>query len=259
MSPNAPEFVPTGDDLVYNRMMQADSYAQGQMDVQPPYPGGRPPATPHSDRSLVQPMMQKPEDHLNHFAMPTLDQRAFAAVRSIEHEESMPPPPPQHAPSEPHWPLFASESTDASARVPPAPPNLPGDIAAGFSRATGFMQLEGAAAAPGISQELSVPRPPPGLEDEAANIFAGTAAPLCVEIPPVMQDMCTQTEGPACRACGASFGCAGKCPWSRNQLLGLRDAFLRTNVEPKESGALKAVRSPHGDTTSSRKKNFGGA
>jgi len=259
MSPNAPEFVPTVDDLVYNHMMQGDSYAQGQMTVLPPYPGGRPPATPHSDRSLVHPNMQKPEDHLNHFAMPTLDQRAFAAVRSIEHEENMPPPPPQHAPSERHWPLFASESTDPSTRVPPVPPNLPGDAAAGFSRATGFFasNTEGAAAAPGISPELNVARPPPGLEDEAANIFAGTPAPVCVEIPPVMQDMSTQTEGPACRACGASFGCAGKCPWSRNQLLGLRDAFLRNNVEPKDASALKAVR--HGDTTSSRKKNFGGA
>jgi len=259
MSPNAPEFVPTGNDLVYNHMMQADSYAHGQMNglVQPPYPGGRPPATPHSDRSLVQPNMQKPEDHLNHFGMPTIDQQAFAAVCSIEHEESMAPPPPQHAPSEPHWPLFASESTEPSTKVQPPLQNLPGDAAAGFAPATGFFKVNAdrAAAIPEVAPELSVSRPPPGLENEAP--LTGMATPLCFETAPVMQDMSTQTEGPACRSCGASFGCAGKCPWSRNQLLGLRDAFLRTNAEPKDAGALKAVR--HGETTSSRKKNFGGA
>jgi RNA recognition motif-containing protein len=261
MSPNAPEFVPTGDDLVYNHMMQADGYAQEHLNVplHPPYPGGRPPATPHSDRSLIQADLQKPEDHLNHFAMPTIDQRAFAAVRSMEHEESMPPlpPPPQHAPSEPHWPLFASESLEAS-RVPAAHPNLPGDAAAGFARATGFFATDNeGAATPKISPPLTVARPPPGLEDEAANIMAGAATPLCVEVAPEMQDASTQTEGPACRACGASFGCAGKCPWSRNQLLNLRQAFLRTKVEPKDASALKAVR--HGDGVSSRKKNYGGA
>jgi len=257
MSPLAPEFVPTGDELVYNHLMP-DAYGQEQSiaSMHPPYPGGRPPATPHNDRSLVQPNLQKPEDHLNHFAMPTMDQRAFAAVCSLEREESMaPPPPPQHAPSEPHWPLFASESSE-----PPktAAPNLPGDAAAGFARATGFFpaDTEGAAI-PGIPSQLTVARPPPGLEDEAANILAGAATPLCVEVAPEMQDASTQTEGPACRACGAAFGCAGKCPWSRNQLLGLRQAFLRTEVEPKEATALKAVR--HGDTTSSRKKNYGGA
>jgi len=230
MSPNAPEFVPTMDSLVYNHMMQTDGYAQEQMQL--PYPGGRRPATPHSDRSLVHTNMEKPEDHLNLFAMP-------------QHV----PPPPQHVPSEPHWPLFASESTEPSTQVLQAPPNLPGSFNADGEGAT--------AAAPAVSPELSVSRPPPGLEDEAANILSGAATNLCVEIPPVMQDMSTQTEGPACRSCGASFGCAGKCPWSRNQLLGFRDALLRTQMEPKEGSTLKAVR--YGETTSSRKKNFGGA
>jgi hypothetical protein len=266
MSPLAPEFVPTGDELVYNHMIQSDTstYGQEQLNasMHPPYPGGRPPATPHNDRSLVQPNLQKPEDHLNHFAMLTMDQRAFAAVRSIEREESMAPPPPQHAPSEPHWPLFASESSEPPRTVQTAAPNLPGDAAAGFARAKGFFPADTedftpSTATPGISPQLTVARPPPGLEDEAANILAGAATPLCVEIAPEMQDASTQTEGPACRACGASFGCAGKCPWSKNQLLGLRQAFLRTNVEPKDASALKALR--HGDTTSSRKKNYGGA
>merc|ERR1719487_1704440 len=134
MHSNAPEFVPTGDNLVYNHMMQTDRYAHGQMNAsEPPYPGGRPPATPHSDRSLVQPNLQKPQDHMNHFGMPTIDQRAFAAVRSIEHEESMAPPPPQHAPSEPHWPLFASESSEAPAQVQTSRPNLVDDTATGFA------------------------------------------------------------------------------------------------------------------------------
>merc|ERR1719387_2931361 len=185
--------------------------------------------------------------------MPIMDQRAFTPIHSIEREESMVPPPPQHAPSEPHWPLFATESLE-----PPktAAPTLPGDAAAGFARATGFFaaDTEGTAT-PGISPHLTVARPPPGLEDEAANIMAGAATPICVETQPVMQDATTQTEGPACRACGASFGCAGKCPWSRDQLLGLREAFLRTKVEPKDPGALKAVR--YSDTAAARKKAGG--
>lgn len=246
MYPSAPEFVPSVEDLMYNHMMQADRYAQEQMQMPMPmphplFPGGRPPATPHSDRSLFHPDLQKPAHVPNQFGMPTMDQ-AFAAVRSINHGESMAPPPPQHAPSEPQW-----------------SPSPTGDAPAGFASATGFFTAttESAVATPVISPKLTVARPPPGLEEEATIISVDPATSLvCVDIAPVMQDMCTQTEGPACRACGACFGCAGKCPWSRDQLLGLREAFLRTKVEPKDSNALKAVR--YGDTTAARKR-IGGA
>jgi len=250
MYPCTPDFpVPSVEDLMYNHMMQADRYAQDQMQMPMPptimhhplFPGGRRPATPHSDRSLFHPDLQKAAHVPNQFGLPTMDQHAFAAVRSINHEESMTPPPPQHAPSEPQW----SSSP-------------PGDAPAGFASATGFFTAttESAVATPTISPKLTVARPPPGLEDEATNISVDPSTLVCVEIAPEMQDMCTQTEGPACRACGASFGCAGKCPWSRDQLMGLREAFLKTKVEPKESNALKAVR--YSDTTASRKK-VGGA
>jgi len=250
MSANAPEFVPTGEELMYNHMMQADLHSL--------YPGGRPPATPHSDRNLAEADMQKPAHVANQFGMPPMDQRAFAGVRSIEHEENVPPPP-QHAPSEPQWPLFAAESSETLTKAVPPPPVLPGNTAAGFAPATGFFAASDAStvATPTstISPSLGVARPPPGLEDEATNNFIDPTVPVCVEVPPVMQDMSTQTEGPACRACGASFGCAGKCPWSRDQLLGLREAFLRSNVEPKDWGALKAVR--YSDTAGARKKAGG--
>merc|ERR1719379_2798135 len=95
-----------------------------------------------------------------------------------------------------------------------------------------------------ISPKLPVARPPPGLEDEAPHISADQASLACNEVQFVMKDMSTQTEGPACKACGAQFGCAGKCPWSRDQLLRFREAFLKTEVEPKARGALEAVRYP---------------
>jgi len=254
MSAHAPEFVPTGEDMLYNHMMQADRYCQEQMHMNSLYPGGRPPATPHSDRGLGNAHAEL--EKANQFGMPPMDQRAFAAVRSLEQEDNVPPPP-QHAPSEPQWPLFASESSETVTTVMPPPPVLPGDAAAGFAPATGFFAAnnDGSMRTPTISPQLGVARPPPGLEDEATNNFIDPMVPVCVEIPPVMQDMCTQTEGPACRACGASFGCAGKCPWSRDQLLGLREAFLRTKVEPKDPGALKAVR--YSDTAAARKKAGG--
>lgn len=256
MSPNAPEFVPAGEELMYNHMLQADRYAQEQMQMpmQSLCPGGRPPATPHSDRRLIEAELQKPTHVTSQFAMPPLDHRAFAAVRSMESQGSMTPPPPQHVPSEPQWPIFASESSEPVAQVVPPPPVLPGDAASAFAQQTLI-------STPTISPQLGVARPPPGLEDEATGNWVETAmpvcaeVPLCVEIQPEMQDMSTQTEGPACRACGAAFGCADKCPWSRDQLLGLREAFIKTAVEPEDHGALKAVR--FGETSAARKKAGG--
>lgn len=257
MSASAPEFVPTADDLMYGHLMQADPYAQHQMPLEL-YPGGRPPATPHSDRSLAEEALNK---------------RAFSAVRSLEHKVSMVPPPPQHAPMEPQWPLFAPESSAAAVQVVPAPPaGLPGDAAAGFSIATGFGTADTesevkpapvsspSVVAPMISPKLPVARPPPGLEDEAPMCqICEDPSPLtlaCNEVQSVMKDMSTQTEGPACKACGAQFGCAGKCPWPRDQLLRFREAFLRTQVEPKASNALQAVRYP---LTPAARTKVGGA
>lgn len=244
MSPNAPEFVPTSDDLLYGHLMQVDPYAQQQMPMAL-YPGGRPPATPHSDRQLAEMNLQKP----------TLDQRAFAAVRAMDHDASMVPPPPQHEPLEPQWSPLPSESS-APPAVPvlpsPAVAGLPGDAAAGFAIARGFGVVDAER-----QHTPVVSRPPPGLEDEAANIMADKALSGHIENQPVMKHMAIQTEGPACNACGAAFGCAGKCPWSRNQLLGLREAFLRTKVDPKDSGALKAAR--HQEASITRQMQVGGA
>lgn len=253
MNANAFEFVPTAEDLMYSHLMQADHYAQQQQMPNALFPGGRPPATPHSDRSPTN--LQKPA----HMGMPSFDQLAFAAARSMDHEENMVPPPPQYvAAVEPQWPLFALPPSSLEQQSPPLVPS--GVAAAGFAPASGFVPATGFGAnvaTPVISPKVGAARPPPGLEDvEATNIFVDAAAPICVEILPEMKDMSTQTEGPACMACGAAFGCAGKCPWSRDKLLGMREAFLRTKISPKDNGALKAVR--YQDTSAARKK-VGGA
>jgi len=249
MSPNAPEFVPNASEMPYGHLMQADPYAQQQMPMAL-YPGGRPIATPHSDRNIAEIDMQKPP----------LDPRAFSAVRSMDQDASMVPPPPQHEPGEPQWPVLPLE-TSAPPAVPmlPSPPDgLPGDVAPGFAIARGFGMADAESeqtpspivATASISPATVVTRLPPGLEDQAAMMSAD-------QYQPVMKDMCIQTDGPACTACGAAFGCASKCPWSRNQLLGLREAFLRTEAEPKDSSALKAVR--HQEVSTGKHPQVGGA
>jgi len=237
MSPNAPEFVPITDDLLYSHLMLEHPYAQQQMPIAL-YPGGRPLATPNSDRNIAEIDMQKTP----------LEHRAFGVGCSMDHNASIVPPV-QHVPGEPQWPLPPLESSAPAAMpmLPSPPAGLPGDAAPGFAiaRGFGFVDAEREKSSNKMTSTISptsvVARPPPGLEDEAAVTLAEPALSTPIENQPVMRDMSIQTDGPACNACGAAFGCAGKCPWSRNQLLGLREAFLRTKVEPKESNALKTM------------------
>jgi hypothetical protein len=98
-----------------------------------------------------------------------------------------------------------------------------------------------------------VTRPPPGLSLPGPEIDGHVSAqspelramnpelPVYIEVPDVKEISC-QTDGPGCRGCGAAFGCAGECAWTRNELLGLRrmvqkDNQARTSLHAKRVGS----------------------
>jgi len=95
--------------------------------------------------------------------------------------------------------------------------------------------------------------PPPGLEAEGPMPVRVPTAPtlnpelpvyIQVPQPSEMKEMSCQTDGPACLSCGAAFGCGGNCPWTRTQLLGVREAVGQKLFQKEDTArsSLKAKR-----------------
>eukprot|EP00746_Dinoflagellata_sp_MGD_P161544 gnl/MRDRNA2_/MRDRNA2_88741_c0_seq1.p1 gnl/MRDRNA2_/MRDRNA2_88741_c0~~gnl/MRDRNA2_/MRDRNA2_88741_c0_seq1.p1 ORF type:complete len:464 (+),score=104.08 gnl/MRDRNA2_/MRDRNA2_88741_c0_seq1:106-1497(+) len=184
MSANAPEFMPDAE-LVRPRY---DSNEQAMM-----WPGGRPPATPQSDRA--------------HTLMPGATATAAAAAQmttaALEKKLS----------TSGRAPVTSIPSTGVVNRPPPGLSLPDPDIEGRVSKKSPEL--------PAMNPEL----------------------PVYIEVPDAVdvKEMSCQTEGPGCLACGAAFGCGGRCTWAKHELLGLRrmvqkDDQQRTSLHAKRVG-----------------------
>jgi hypothetical protein len=94
---------------------------------------------------------------------------------------------------------------------------------------------------------LSLPEPDMSVHFKNSAPTMNPELPVYIDVPqaPPMKEMSCQTDGPSCRSCGAAFGCGGQCHVTRNQLLGLREAFVGAKMYQKEDTtktSLKAKR-----------------
>lgn len=84
---------------------------------------------------------------------------------------------------------------------------------------------------------------PPGLPEPDCMPCRTFAPEEDVNQTPEMCDMACQTDGPACRACGAAFGCGGACPWKREDLLRMRQTMLKEDAHAGPS-SLRTLKIP---------------
>lgn len=230
MSPDAPDFVPDAP------FIQPDYQSLGQAML---WPGGRPPATPQSDRRQM-PHLQA-----------DLQKGVFSSEQYVE-----------------PWPLTMSVSNVMSAGdSAPAPP--PGFVSAETENTTSdkkkrtrgrgwtksnakrdaHLEVAATLGKSTISPTSLASRPPPGLSLPESPVQFPIMAPelpnmnpdlpVYIEVPQAAdaKEMSCQTEGPGCRSCGSAFGCGGQCAWSRNELLGLRQMVQKESTTKTSSHA----------------------